>query len=88
MQAAWILGAGANAAPAPSKKAIREVLRDPKRGAGHIFLERTSPWEYEGLLLLAPREIDHWIVGPDPWESRQWYGAFHWNERRNEWEFK
>lgn len=88
MQGVWILQEGADARPARTKKEIREVLADPKRGAAHIVLERTSPYDYDGLLLLAPREVSHYVCGPDPYYRRHWYGFFEWMEKESMWTFR
>lgn len=86
MQGIWIMGDGADAHLARTKTEVRKVLDD--LGPGHIFLERTVAWEYDGMLLLAPRDVDHWCVGPDPQQRRHWYGCFHWDHEEGRWLFR
>lgn len=85
MQMVWVMERGAEAHLAKDKAEVREVLGDPLRGAGHLFLDSLEPYEYEGLLLLAPREIDHWVEGRHPFSNQRWYGMFHWDTNMDKW---
>ena len=55
-----------------TKKALREaVAADP----GTVLLEATSMFgnEYGGSLASAP-DGNYFVVGPDPYTDRRWYG--------------
>ena len=71
----------------PTKKALREAVADDP---STVSLEATSMFgnEYDGSLAEASTTQRFTVVGPDPYNKRNWYANIIYDQKKEAWVVK